>query len=187
MQNNLDAVYYIVRLNHILRTFAHIKYLLCSERYNGFELPDRLSYHIENFYIRVYFFREGFYLMINKTFGLNIKEGESTFRKQIYEKVKSDKDLSFLLPALEELKKNEDIKKCLKHWRTIEHNSLIGYDFYGHKARLAVLKGAELSPVEEAKIVNKMLKQTTNDIEIITSALTTFLEKYSEKILKKLL
>lgn len=179
---NIKAATHLFRLIDILNSFAYIKRLLYSKEDRGFRFEQRLSYHIENFYMRVYIFREGFYLFLNEAFDLRAKEGDIEFRKKVWNIINKDEKLSFLIKALGELKKHDVIKKCLQHWRKIEHQVMKAYNFSRHIGLIEALGRKKLSESEKYEIIKKILNQTDDDIEKVCNFLTDFLERYCKEI-----
>lgn len=180
---NLKAAEMLIRLIDILNTFTYIKGLLHSRGYRSFRFEKNLSYHIENFYMRVYVFREAFYLFLNAVFELGINEGDERFRLNIKNMIAKNTKLSFLLKALEELKKHDVIKKCLLNWRKTQHQAVKGYDFNRHIGLLEALGQKKLSETEKNEIVMKIFKQADSDIERVRNFSTDFLEQYCKEIL----
>lgn len=179
---NIKAAEMLFRLIDILNTFSYIKRLLYSREYKGFRFEESLSYHIENFYMRVYVFREAFYLFLNTVFNLGVNEGDEKFRLKVKNIIKEDKKLSFLIKALDELKNHDTIKKCLQDWRKTEHQAVKGYNFSRHIGLIEALGQKKLSESEKHEIIKKILNQIDGDIEKVCNFLTDFLERYCKEI-----
>jgi len=179
---NLKEAERLLRLIEILNTLPYIRSLLYSKEYRGFRYEQSLSYNIENFYMRIYVFRETFYLFLNAIFKLGVDEGDTKFRSNITDIIKSNKKLTFLSGALDKLKKDNIIKECLKNWRAIEHQAVKGCDYTGQIAIVENLSHKKLSELEKNKIIINILKKVDNDIEKIYTFLTNFLERYCKDI-----